>query len=88
MNAAEDFEISKSVGCEMPRIHQALDVAFSFAASFTQVSFRTAEVDVINDELPALVLTNTDRIVGEHWGGEESFVVARNRIAQVVRSAD
>lgn len=88
MNAAEDFEISKSVGCEMPRIHQALDVAFSFAASFTQISFRAAEVDVINYELPALVLTNTNRVIGEHRGGEKSFVVARNRIAQVGRSAD
>lgn len=88
MNAAEDFVISKSVGSEMSRIHEALDVAFSFAAGFTQVSFRAAEVDVINDELPALVLTNTNRVVGEHWGGEESFVVARNRIAQVGRSAD
>ncbi|MNJ23799.1 hypothetical protein D3C77_181940 [compost metagenome] len=66
MNADEDFEISKSVGSEMPRIYQTLDVALSFAASFTQVSFRVAEVDVINDELPALVLTNTNRVVGEH----------------------
>jgi len=88
VNAAENFEISKSVGCEMSRIHQALNVALSFAASFTQVSFRAAEVDVINDELPALVLANTNRVVGEHRGGEKSFVVARNRIAQVGRSAD
>ncbi|MFG0528987.1 hypothetical protein ACF8FB_01370 [Pseudomonas sp. yb_2] len=59
MNAAEDFEITQPFGSEMPRVYQTLDVAFGFAAGFTQVSFRAAEVDVINDELPALVLTNT-----------------------------
>lgn len=87
MNAAQNFEVPKAVGGEVPSIYQALDVTLSFAASLTQVTIRGAEVDVINNQLPPLTLANTNRVTGEVGGGKKSFVVTRSSgIAQVKRS--
>lgn len=88
LDATQDFVITNSVVGEMPGIYQPSNVAFGFAPSLTQITYRSAVVDVINDQLPALALPDTDRVGGENRGGKKRFVVAGSRwIAQVGRSA-
>lgn len=87
VNAAQDFVIPDAVVGKVTSIYKPSNVAFGFAPSFTQITFRCAAVNVINDQLPALTLASTNRVVGEVGSSEKSFVVARNRwIAQVQRS--
>lgn len=88
VNATQDFVIPDSVVGEVSSIYQSSNVVFSFASCFTQITYRSAVVDVINDQLPALTLPDTDRDCGEDGSVQKSFVVANNRwIAQVGRSA-
>jgi len=87
VDATQDFVIPDSVVGEMSSIYKSSNVAFGFASSFTQIIYRGAVVDVINDQLPALTLPATDGVGGEDRSFQKSFVVARNRwIAQVGRS--
>lgn len=65
MNATQDFVIPDSVVGEVSSIHKSSNVAFGFAPSLTQIIYRGAVVDVINDQLPALALPDTDRVSGE-----------------------
>ncbi len=65
VNATQDFVIPDSVVGEVSSIHKSSNVAFGFAPSFTQIIYRGAVVDVINDQLPALALPDTDRVWGE-----------------------
>jgi len=88
VNATQDFVITDPVVGEMPGIYQSSNVALSFAPSFTQIIFRSAVVDVIHDQLPALALPEADGGGGEDGCIQKSFVVARNGwIAQAGRSA-
>jgi len=88
VDATQDFVIPDSVVGEMSSIYKSSNVAFGFAPSFTQITYRSALVDVINDQLPALALPGTDRVGGEGGSIQKSLVVARNGwIAQVGRSA-
>lgn len=87
MNATQDCVIPDTVVGEVSSIYKSSNVAFSFAPSFTQIIYRGAVVDVMNDQLPALTLPATDGVGGEDRSFQKSFVVARNRwIAQVGRS--
>jgi len=65
VNATQDFVIPDAVVREMSSIYQSSNVALGFAPSFTQITYRNAVVDVINDQLPALALPDTDRVWGE-----------------------
>ncbi len=56
MVATQDFVIPDAVVGEVTSIHQSSNIAFGFATSFTQISYRGALADVINDLLPALTL--------------------------------
>ena len=86
MDATQYFVIPDSVVGEVPSIYQSSNVAFSFALCFTQIIYRAAVVDVINDQLPALTLPATDGIGREDRSFQKIFVVARNGwIAQVGR---
>lgn len=87
VNATQDFVIPDSVVGEVSSIYQPTYVAFGFASSFTQILYRGAPLDVINDYLPALALPETDGVGGEDGSVQKSFVVAKNSwIAQVGRS--
>lgn len=78
VNATQNFVIPDSVVGEVSSIHESSNVAFGFAPGFTQLTFRRAAEDVINDQLPALALPDTDRVGGEDGSMQKSFVVARN----------
>lgn len=87
MDTTQDFVITNAVVGEMTGINQTTNVAFGFAPGFAQFTFRCAAADVINDQLPALTLASTNRVVGEVGSSEKNFVVASNRwIAQLQRS--
>lgn len=84
VDTTQDFVITNPVVGEMTGIYQPSDVTFCFAPSFAQITFRCAALNIIDDQLPALTLASTDRVVGEVGSSEKNFVVASNRwIAQL-----
>lgn len=50
---------------QMPRIHQAIDVAFGSPPCFEQCFTGCAFVDVFSNELPSLFLAVPNRVVGK-----------------------
>lgn len=78
LHDAQDQIVSVGVSRrQMPGIHQAMDVALSFASGFEQGFERRAFINVTSDVLPPLLLPAPSRVIRKLWCVDQCIEIVR-----------
>lgn len=78
LHDAQDQIVSVDVSRrQMPGIHQAMDVAFSFAPCLEQRLNGGAFVNVAGDQVPPFLLAAPNRIVRKLWCVDQCIEIVR-----------